>query len=282
MSKRKMKGLSRQPLRCALDVFCELVAVPMYLDGLVLENARLRRAYSSYVWIVEKSGTGDLPQVPEREELQQELLQMDFLFKGDAFQACCSYLSAENCPVSFRELLTSYFRGRLEEEPRGQVASSQLWRPAEALLWVCGFVVCVKSFGRGKEELKLLSELWKMHKKACNVVLFGRVVWCLGDFLKSYVPDLVREAKLNFEDLKTLSLQQAKHLEATFVQEMQALRVRSATWIASIAKQKLVPPVSEALKNGHQAILQGLTLALKIRRTLKESTTPNPILDASS
>ena len=28
------------------------------------------------------------------------------------------------------------------------------------------------------------------------VVLFGRVVWCMGDFLKSYLPDVVAEAKL--------------------------------------------------------------------------------------
>lgn len=214
----------------------------MFLDGLVLENARLRRAYTSYVWIVEKSGSGDLPLVAQREELQGELQMLDFLFKGDAFQALCSYLSQTTCPTSFRELLTSYFRGRLEEEPRGEVASSQFWRPAEALLWISGFVVCVKSFGRSKEELRLLQDLWKMHKKAPNVVLFGRVVWCLGDFLQSYLRDLVLEAKLHkdFEELKALRLGQAKQLEATFVHEMHGLRKRCSAWMASLPKQMLV------------------------------------------
>lgn len=28
-----------------------------------------------------------------------------------------------------------------------------------------------------------------MHKKAPVVVLFGRVVWCIGDFFKSYLPE---------------------------------------------------------------------------------------------
>ena len=37
-----------------------------------------------------------------------------------------------------------------------------------------------------------LQELWKMHKKTPVVVLFGRVVWCIGDFFKSYLPEAMK------------------------------------------------------------------------------------------
>lgn len=45
-------GLAKQPLRLLLDVLGELLSIPVHLDGLVLENARLRRAFSSFKWIV--------------------------------------------------------------------------------------------------------------------------------------------------------------------------------------------------------------------------------------
>lgn len=74
--------------------------------------------------------------------------------------------SAETCQIAERvegEQLSSYFRGRMEEsELRGAVATSQLWQPAEVLSWVNTYVLCVRSFGKGREEVKLLQELWKM------------------------------------------------------------------------------------------------------------------------
>ena len=41
----------------------------------------------------------------------------------------------------------------------GQVAISQLWLPGESLLcWICCFVCSVRSFGRGREEAKLMQD----------------------------------------------------------------------------------------------------------------------------
>ena len=40
-----------------------------------------------------------------------------------------------------------------------QVAISQLWLPGESLLcWICCFVCSVRSFGRGREEAKLMQD----------------------------------------------------------------------------------------------------------------------------
>ena len=41
----------------------------------------------------------------------------------------------------------------------GQVAISQLWLPGESLLcWICCFACSVRSFGRGREEAKLMQD----------------------------------------------------------------------------------------------------------------------------
>ncbi|CAK9019640.1 unnamed protein product [Durusdinium trenchii] len=277
-----MPGLVRQPLRVVLDVLGELLAVPVFLDGLILENARLRRAFTSYNWIVEKAGakagggSASLPDLPEATALLRELQEAQPLLRGDAFQMCLANVAqALNMRGhAFREQLSSYFRGRMEEsELRGAVATSQLWQPAEVLSWVNTYVLCVRSFGKGREEVKLLQELWKMHKKTPVVVLFGRVVWCMGDFLKSYLPDVVAEAKLlkELEELGSLRLSQAKQLDSGFAAEMQGYRARCAAWMASLPQQKLEgAPISESLRKAHAAIFEGLTLALRIRTSLEE------------
>eukprot|EP00913_Durusdinium_trenchii_P000795 g742.t1 len=135
-----MPGLVRQPLRVVLDVLGELLAVPVFLDGLILENARLRRAFTSYNWIVEKAGakagggSASLPDLPEATALLRELQEAQPLLRGDAFQMCLANVAqALNMRGhAFREQLSSYFRGRMEEsELRGAVATSQLWQPAE-------------------------------------------------------------------------------------------------------------------------------------------------------
>ena len=48
-----------------------------------------------------------------------------------------------------------------------------------------------------------LQELWKMHKKAPVVVLFGRVVWCIGDFFKSYLPEAMKHRPDSTKDSYT-------------------------------------------------------------------------------
>ena len=93
-------GLVRHPSRVVLDLLGELMAVPVYLDGLVLENSRLRRAFTSYKWIVEKASAGagagagavggsmSLPELPEAFALMGELQEVEFILKGNAFQIC--------------------------------------------------------------------------------------------------------------------------------------------------------------------------------------------------
>ena len=54
-------GLAKQPLRLVLDVLGELLSISVKCDGLVLENSRLRRAYTSFKWIATQrhgNGTG--------------------------------------------------------------------------------------------------------------------------------------------------------------------------------------------------------------------------------
>lgn len=286
-------GLAKQPLRLVLDVLGELLSISVKCDGLVLENSRLRRAYTSFKWIVEKASTsnagsgGQLPELGENgTALLRELQEATPLLRGDAFQGCLANVSASLASLknelgtagisAFREHLITYFRGRMEEsEIRGQVAISQLWLPGESLLcWICCFVCSVRSFGRGREEAKLMQELWKMHKKAPVVVLFGRVVWCIGDFFKSYLPEVIADAKLSrdLDELRQLRLSQAKQLdEKGFAQEICGYQKRAAAWIASLPKQKLEGvAVSDALASAYSVIFEGLTLALRIRMSLEE------------
>ena len=42
-----------------------------------------------------------------------------------------------------------------------------------------------------------------MHKKAPVVVLFGRVVWCIGDFFKSYLPEAMKHRPDSTKDSYT-------------------------------------------------------------------------------
>ncbi|CAJ1328221.1 unnamed protein product, partial [Effrenium voratum] len=62
-----LQGLTRQPLRPVLDVLSELLLLPVHLDGLALENGRLRRTFASYSWIVTQASTpgSALPEVPQ-------------------------------------------------------------------------------------------------------------------------------------------------------------------------------------------------------------------------
>lgn len=96
-----LHGLARQPLRPALDVLGELLALPVVVDGLIVENNCLKRAYDSYSWVVSKaqgsgaSGAAKASQIPElpsqaAASLVHELEQAQFLIRGEAFQICLS------------------------------------------------------------------------------------------------------------------------------------------------------------------------------------------------
>ncbi|CAE8687170.1 unnamed protein product, partial [Polarella glacialis] len=293
-TKGPLRGLSRQAQRPALDVLGELLAVPVAVDGLILESDRLRRAYSSYTWIVGKTaqaspGASSLPELPNESAraIARELQEAATLMRGDAFKICLNRIAVALEDVSgqatvntFLDHLAGYFKARLEEsEARGKTASAQLWLPSESLVpWVCAFVLCSRVFGRQarRAESKFIAEVWKMHKKSPVVVLYGRVVWCVGDFLQSYLPELVEEANLKRElaNLDELRQRQAARLdEGSFAQEMQNCRAAVMALLAGLqaTSQELGPGnVSRALKEGHKVLVHGLSLALRVRASLEE------------
>eukprot|EP00931_Biecheleriopsis_adriatica_P019704 TRINITY_DN13361_c0_g1_i2.p1 TRINITY_DN13361_c0_g1~~TRINITY_DN13361_c0_g1_i2.p1 ORF type:complete len:1202 (+),score=292.24 TRINITY_DN13361_c0_g1_i2:38-3643(+) len=294
-----LRGLTRQPLRPALDLLGELLAVPVAVDGLVLESGRLRTAFASYSWIVGRASgasslgevAGAAAQLPELSSevsaaLVSELRQAESIMRGDSFQLCLAHvvdaledLCQGAVGAAFKEQLSGYFRARLEEsEAIGTAATTQLWLPAESLVsWVCSFVLFAKAFPQnaGRVDRSFLGEVWRMHKKSPVVVLHGRVVWCIGEFLQSYLPELVAEANLRreLEELSKLRARQAAKLDdGSFAQEMQNSSAAVALWLASLrtTSQLAAGPVGQGLKEVHSLLLRGLTLALRVRVSLEE------------
>merc|ERR1719450_857725 len=81
-------------------------------------------------------------------------------------------------------------------------------------------------------------------------------------------------ARNDLKEIDSLRKRQTKRLdEGHFVQEMQKSHASVRTWVASLgATSKALDEghVTTALKEAHATVLQGLSLALRIRASLEE------------
>eukprot|EP00929_Paragymnodinium_shiwhaense_P087037 TRINITY_DN47360_c0_g1_i1.p1 TRINITY_DN47360_c0_g1~~TRINITY_DN47360_c0_g1_i1.p1 ORF type:complete len:1285 (+),score=290.81 TRINITY_DN47360_c0_g1_i1:32-3856(+) len=288
-------------LRPVLDMLGELLAIFVTVDGLILENPHFRRAYASYSRVIAKAalgpsgplgaGTGVTPELnltlEAAADLSEELREVEPFAEGNVFQLYLGRLAqslqdldsrASASSSALREQLAAYCRSRLQEsEVAGAVAIGQLELPSQLLVpWVCLFVLTATVWKPGKADAKLVVDMWKMHKQAPVVVLQGRVAWCLGEFLQTYVPAVVADAGLRreLEDMGTIRQRQASRLDdGSFVQEMQKYRASTQIWLAGLGTACAAfgrGQVSRALKEAHATLFRGLALALRIRASLEE------------
>ncbi|CAK0876327.1 unnamed protein product, partial [Prorocentrum cordatum] len=205
------RELGQLPVRPVLDALGDVLAVAATMDGVVLENQEtLRNAHLNFSWIVSKASGGLLELPPEAAvQLGVELREAEPLMRGDAFRACTARaaeglagLATEPSGLKLREEALAYFATRLKDRPGEELASSGpssgaqrcllLALPSEALVpWVCAWVLFASAWEPSRSDARLMADVFRAHKRSPFLVLFGRVVWCVGEFLQAHLPGLV-------------------------------------------------------------------------------------------
>jgi len=286
------RTLRKSSFRPVLDMLGKLLRVPVIVDGLMLENTQFRQAYKSYSWVVSKASArqervGMLELPPESAAALVEWLQtMEPLALGDTFKLTLNRISEglqgagiDLSGSAFRDQLVAYFRTRMEEsEASGSAAMDQLELPEECLVpWVCTFVLYGTVWKLGRNDARLVADVLKMHKKTLVVVLYGRVAWCVGEFLRTYLPQLVNGNPTVLKELDGMGDRRRKQAarldEGALIKEIQDCRVAASGWLAgfSVTLRTLGGgDTGQVLKVAHSTLFSGLTLALRIRACLEE------------
>lgn len=264
-----------------IEALGDLLLVPVTVDGLVLENGKLREAFRSYKWLVSNSKNVDseLP-ADAAVALEGKLKELDTMMSSDTFDECAmrihksmQTLKMETSVAALRDRLVRLLKAKLEDSETTHVSRFEL--PAESLVpAVCTLVLVTKVWPQGKSDYKLIAEVWKMHKnKKPVVVLKGRVAWCIGDFLQAQFRTQQYECGLQ-EDMKALRQKQAAKLDdGSFVHEMRKLQVTVQGWLAGIGttvRALSAGDLSKSLKDADFTLKRGLVLALKVRGLLEE------------
>lgn len=269
-----------------IDALGATLAILATIDGIVLDNDKLKDALSSYRRVLEVAG-GEQPDGRStplsltQENLlkfSQILNEASLLVQGNALQRCLAQdfgFKDDKQSSAVRDHLLLYLKARAAHVESGVPGSTEYETPEESLVpWVCVFVLFARVWPQVKEP-KLFLSVWRLWKRLPVVALCGRVAWCPEEFLRSYLP-VPNDTKLQKElrDVQTHRRTVVSKLEqGAFASEILQCRADVMTWLgrlntvknASLASNN----VGKVLLDDHDVMFCGLGLALRVRTALE-------------
>mmetsp|Transcript_92222 Transcript_92222/g.192845 ORF Transcript_92222/g.192845 Transcript_92222/m.192845 type:complete len:1244 (-) Transcript_92222:152-3883(-) len=260
-----------------VEALGELLMLPTTVDGMFLENRAIRDAFCSYEWAVKNPKADDQQISAEAAAtLASSLRSFAPMVESRCFTVLLDRLKTElrtlrpEASVSaVRERLMKTLKSELEN-PEALTKNFSL--PASLLIpRICIIVMLTRVWPQPKYDNRTAADIWKVYRNTKPaVVLGGRIVWCLGDFLQAFFPN---ESSLQ-EDMHSLRVKQAQRLdEGTFVHEIEKLHRAVQEWLAGIGSTVRALSsgnVSSSLKHADHMVQRGMVLAIKVRGLLEE------------